>query len=333
VPRKPTPNLSDAVAQYLGSRRNLATSTLLNDQAVLRKFARGVGIDREVGHLTPEQIEAHFRTLDGHRASSWNKARQRIGLFQVYGRNHGWVRGPDWFRDVPKRTVPAIERLRLSPIELVELPGLVQDPRDRALLAIAVNTGLRSGEIASLTIGDVDLDLAELYVYRSKSKRDDRLPITATLDRELRRWLTSYTEIVGPLDAKMLLVPGRHVPKYDAAVKGWGLGELNPRARIRKPHAVVQRALTAMNVETTWQEGLHTVRRSVGRAVFDHASASGHDSALRLTAALLGHKNVATTELYIGTDQDRRRRDDLLKAKDFLPSEQISAVTRLKSAR
>ncbi|HEY5202674.1 MAG TPA: tyrosine-type recombinase/integrase, partial [Acidothermaceae bacterium] len=166
--------MSDAVAQYIGSRRNLATSTLLNDQAVLRKFARGVGVDREIGYVTPEQIEAHFRTLDGQRASSWNKARQRIGLFQVYARNHGWVRGPDWFRDVPKRTVPSIERMRLSPIELAELPSLAQDPRDRALLAIAVHTGLRSGEVASLRIGDVDLELRELYVFRSKSQRDDR---------------------------------------------------------------------------------------------------------------------------------------------------------------
>jgi len=94
--------------------------------------------------------------------------------------------------DVGTMAVPRMERFRLAPDQLVAVLDVVSDPRERALIAVCLNTALRSSEVTALRIKDVDLSDGELYVVRQKSKSDDRLKITPALDRELRQWLTTY---------------------------------------------------------------------------------------------------------------------------------------------
>jgi len=59
------------------------------------------------------------------------------------------------------------------------------EPRDRAVLACAMNTGMRSGEIARLLVGVVDLDTLTLHVWVSKSLIEDDVPITSDLAAEM----------------------------------------------------------------------------------------------------------------------------------------------------
>src|SRR6185437_10188748 len=183
--RRETPTVQEAVTRYMESRHTLAHTSWLNDHSVLRRFAQGVGSDRHLGSVTPERVERFLASISGQKPMSYNKIRSRVSLFLTYSERHGWVRN-DLLVDVEKMRVPRVERFRLAPTELVSFLDVIEDPRDRGLVATAMNTALRGGEITTLRIKDLDLEDGELYVMRSKSQRDDRLVLTPALDRELR---------------------------------------------------------------------------------------------------------------------------------------------------
>lgn len=148
------------------------------------------------------------------------------------------------------------------------------------------------------------------------------------LQRELRRWLTTYTEELQAqglaLTDDMLLLPSRThgqfsyaagdpTARYKHMVQTFHRGSLRPYDELRKPFRIAQRAFTAFGIEHQRGMGIHTFRRSCARAVFESLTEHGYDRALRSTMSLLGHKNSATTELYLGlslgrTDGSNRRR-------------------------
>lgn len=338
MPRKTTPTLEDALEDYLRSRHHLSPNTLANDGSVLRRFIRDLGAGRQVGNVTPHQVERWFAitcVAANPKASSYNKVRQRVGGFVNYCSRHGWVK-TDLLQDVGRRTVPQVERQRLTPDQMLQLLDAVADPRERGLLACAMHTGMRASEITTIKMADVDLDRGEIYFYRSKTSSDDRLPITAGLDRELRRWIAHYvTELGAPIASAMLLFPARQPPRLRGGnVPGEArimrLGDLQPFKPIAHPQRVVQKAMRAIGFDLTFQEGVHTLRRSSARAFFEHltehAGEPGYDSALRTTASFLGHKNTTTTELYLGLAGDRRKRDAILRGKDFLNPSPVARI-------
>ena len=344
MPRKITPTMRQALNQYLLSRHDLSAATLGNDRSVLQRFIRGVGDDRQIGNVTPLQVERWFATecaMTNKKESSYNKARQRVGLFLRYCARHGWVR-LDLLQDVRKKDEPKVERVRLDPDAMLRLLDVVSDPLERGLIACAINTGLRAGEITRIKIKDVDLNLGEIYVFRSKTKGDDRIPITARLDQELRRWMTSYSRELGEVTLvnEMLLFPARHAPRLAGGNEPgepriMRLGALQPYRANGHPARIIQRALPKVGITVTFQEGLHTVRRSTARALFEYISANsgqpGYDSALRVTASFLGHASTATTELYLGLSGDRRKRDEILRGNDFLPPDRVPNVIQIRA--
>lgn len=322
MPRKTTPKLSEALKQYLLIRAtHVAKSTLANDQALLRKFVRDVG-DPQTHLLDPVTVETWFAgEAARQQPSSYNKVRTRVRTFVSFCVRRGWL-GADPTADVRTRRVVKKERLRLSRAQMWQLIEVTDNPRDRGMLATACNTGLRSSDLVSLTVGDVDLSQSLLRVEVQKTGDLDWLPITVDLDHELRGWLNWYAQRMAYMGVRLehdfLLFPaiGHRNVRRNGKVQFWG--DPQPTHALSHPARVVQRALGRIGVQVTAHEGFHTIRRSVGRAVFEQASAEGHDGALRITAAVLGHKNVATTEGYLGISHDRVKRDALLKGRSLL---------------
>lgn len=190
------------------------------------------------------------------------------------------------------------------------------------MLALAANTGLRASDVTGLRLQDVDLERGELRVHVHKTGRLDHLPITADLDRELRRWLGWFTArmayIGQPMEGSFLLFPalGHRNVRRNGVMQFWG--DPQPHARLAHPARVVQRALQRIGIEDTTFCGFHTIRRSTARLMFDSLSQNNYDNALRLTASLLGHRATATTERYLGIDQDREKRNEFLRGRSLL---------------
>lgn len=332
--------LNEAVEDYVGYRAaRFAAQTVEQEGYLLRRFAASIG-DIQLRHLTPEHVtdwfygpagvrDAHV-TRDGvHREavkpSTHHYYPTRLASFFGFATKRGWIR-QDLLQDVQPMRLPVVKRQQPSPHMLLAMLDLAQNDRDRAYIATTINTGLRANEIASLCVGDVDLDGGWLLATISKSHEEDAFPITQDLDVELRRWLLAYEQQLGrPLLREYFLFPARK-----GSVYRWYKSEDGTKERRRTPEAwqperrmthterTIQHALRALGLPTKG-EGTHTVRRAVARHFFDSmADDVGYDNALRTVSAMLHHKSMATTEHYLGLSSEGKRRDERLRGQPFL---------------
>ena len=95
----------------------------------------------------------------------------------------------------------------LTQEEVRRLFGVVSSPRDRALFAILYLYGLRVGEVAFLSVGDVDLERSRIVVRRSKGGVWTERPLFSAVARLLRRYFGEAA--LSPTDP---LFPGRSGP-------------------------------------------------------------------------------------------------------------------------
>lgn len=331
--------LFQAVEAYVDLRRTqCAHATVINESSALWRFARSVG-NIQVRHLGQHHAEAWFTGRSGlprtlTKPASFNYNRRRLSLFFKYCAAKGWLRS-DPLTNIRAQPIPRTERLRLAPDQLLALLDTPASPRDRAFLAVAINTAARAGEITGLLVGDVDLAGGNLLLRITKTDEEDLMPITADLDAELRSWLTIYATGLGsPLTPAARLFPAYSGPRwaYSTGAEGEKVkrtiaGTWRPTEPLQGPAGIVHSALRALGYPTKG-EGVHTIRRSVARYYFDSRAADGYDSALRATSSLLHHRNSATTETYLGLSQEKRRRDETMRGRPFLSAAVDSGKVR-----
>jgi integrase/recombinase XerC len=173
----------------------------------------------------------------------------------------------------------------LRPAEADELiaetlrPSADDDPveaavalRDRAILELLYGSGLRVGEVASLTTDRVDLDGARVSVM-GKGAKERRVPLSDPAVDALDRWLRRGRPVLttAPTDSLFLNRKHKSMSPRDvrAMVDGYAGGVL-PGRRV----------------------GPHTLRHSFAT----HLLEGGAD--IRAVQELLGHSSVATTQRY-----------------------------------
>lgn len=328
--------------EYLDFRRSsgVAKGTLRNDLATLRRFMQVNGnlLLKSVddSHVTrylevagktrsAASLGIDFQVLRGF--FDWGRRTRRMALDQ----------DPMAGRKAPKAMQK--ERRRVAVGQFPELLDAVPHPRDRICLALGLYLFLRASEITSLKIGRVGLQAGEILVDVHKSKLQDVMPICSELDEELRRWFSYYTKLTGAsLAPDLYLVPARTKGRFARdPVTGLFTAErivseqLTPAKPVQQPEKIAQRALRGIGFLAEdvggQQEGIHTLRRSGGRALFDalqqaepYEDENGkviHPPSypIRQVQSMLHHANQATTERYIGLEPDRWERDRLLRGR------------------
>jgi integrase len=238
---------------------------------------------------------------------------------------------------------PERRRLMIPRQDFGKLLDAATHPRDRMVVALGLYLFLRQGEVASLRLGDVDLDEGTVHVTVHKTGQIDPMPITKQLDRELRRWFTWYSVDAGPLQPDWYLCPSKLPPKFAStgqrrlAPVVRPTGNLRPTAKMTHVEDCAKRALLAAGFPIrdaegkSTMEGIHTLRRSGARALFDDmADNRGYDGAGRLVQAMLHHKNFTMTERYLQIDLDRKRRDDILRGQSMFTEVDTSNVVELR---
>lgn len=331
----------DEYIRGLESRRR-SPETIRVDVGVLGRFVRDVG-DLQLVNLKPHHIENWFYStgglMDEHRteqygrktntaisASTHNQYRSRLKVFFDWCGKRGYIKS-DLLEHVEPLKVPAKHRQRPAPVTLLRIMDAASNARDRAWIATALNTALRSTEIKRIVVGDVDLEAGFMEVTITKTGDVDDQPISSDLDVELRRWMVAYAEQIGrPLEHDDLLFPARQ----GGLISHYDIDEEGNRVMVRHPHVwlpkqkmgrteqIIKSALESLDLPTRY-EGTHTIRRAVALAYFESVSRDQGDvAALRETAALLHHKNLHTTERYLGMTAEKTRRDRRLRGKPFL---------------
>ncbi|MGA2513277.1 MAG: tyrosine recombinase [Candidatus Limnocylindrales bacterium] len=176
-------------------------------------------------------------------------------------------------------------------VELVRALAL----RDVAIVETAYAAGLRVSELASLTIGSVDLKRGEVRVIGKGRK--ERLSL---LGRPARAALARYLEDGRPVLADRAAAPNRTAAAADDAERGClFLNHLGSSLGVRGMRYRLERLRLAAGLPAGVSP--HTLRHSFATHLLD----GGAD--LRVVQELLGHESLATTQVYTHVSPARLR--------------------------
>jgi integrase/recombinase XerD len=157
--------------------------------------------------------------------------------------------------------------------------------RDHALLALALQTGLRVSELTALTRADVHLGPGPHVRCTGKGRKERFTPLTAQVTRLLRAWL--HERGGGPADP--LFPTSRGQPLSRDAVE----------LLVARHARTAQASSPALRSKTVTP---HVLRHSAAMALL-HA---GTD--ITVIALWLGHERAETAQIYIHADQTIKQR-------------------------
>jgi integrase/recombinase XerD len=171
-----------------------------------------------------------------------------------------------------------VERLLAAPD-----PRTPPGRRDRAMLELLYATGLRASELVSLGMNDVDLE-ARMVLARGKGSKERLVPLGSPAADAIRLYLSG---------ARQRLLRGRRSRDLFVTPRGgrmtrqgfWKLIARHARG------AGIARAISP-----------HKLRHSFAT----HLLAGGAD--LRAVQAMLGHADIATTQIYTHVERGQARR-------------------------
>lgn len=314
--------IQEAADRYVEFRaaNRAAPNTVAGIARALRYFCEAAG-NIPVGAIDHEHLDEWLLFRSHLSEASLNTDRSALTGFLKWCRVRGYhERGELLMEAVPAVAVPDKQRRRVPMAEFPALLDAAEHPRDRILVALGLFLFLRASEAVALRLKDVDLQSGYVHVTVFKNKTVDDMPISLELDTELRRWLRWYGIHHGPLHEDMLLVPSRLPGGY---APGGGYAHplhVNPYKVHNTAARTVRAALHLHGWESTRMEGMHTLRRSGARALFDSLTQQGVDGAMRRVQAMLHHKQMITTEHYIGLNIDRAQRDKATRGHRLYPA-------------
>ncbi len=184
-----------------------------------------------------------------------------------------------------------VERLLMAP-DTSTVPGL----RDRTILEVLFSTGLRVSEMAKLDIDKIDLKEREFGII-GKGRRARVVFISERANVWLGRYLSARTD---PYRALWVRVP--RSGDWDPT-----MGNEKARLSVRGIQRIVEKYRRAAGIAIKGSP--HILRHSFATTLLQQ----GAD--LRSVQEMLGHKNVATTQIYthVTNPQLKKIHDQFLK--------------------
>ena len=320
-----TKSLSDAIDEFLLYRRNTySKATALASGQTLGKFLALTG-NIPMRNLSVQHAERFQAKLlaKGQKPNTVNSRMNQLRAFSKWAVTHRYI--PTSFVGTV-RALPVQEKSRMR-VHVNDFPRLLDAadrPDRRVLIALGLYLFLRGGEINTLRVGDVDLDNNTIDVMVHKTRGFHEMPVSGELHAELVRWFAEYEKDIGrPLRATDYLIPA-HVPVGPREVPR-ETGRYNPEKRQLLPYQHVQRTLEKAGYPVRdldgklLGEGVHTLRRSGARALFDAlvegrvGGPAARDDALRLVMTMLHHSSIQITEHYLGLEADRIKLDKAIR--------------------
>ncbi len=283
------------LSQFLDSllvERGLSPRTTASYRSDLTAF---------LAHLSPTEL-ADLGGIDRRRLTAFLMDGRRAGLrpstlarrlvalkmfFRFLVAEGHLSRNPAENLDAPRlwRTLPEV----LSPADLDRLlrspdPRHPRGLRDRALLELLYACGLRVSELTSLRPEDLHFDDGYIRVL-GKGRKQRLVPVSTAA----ARLVTDYLDRVRPLFAAESTVAHREV---FLSIRGKPL----TRARIWQ---LVREHATAANLPPSLHP--HLLRHSFAGHLLEGGAP------LRAIQEMLGHADIATTQIYTHVDQQRLR--------------------------
>ena len=282
---------ADAYEAYLREGRALATATIVNYVPFVRDFLRHCFGAKpvELSCLGASDVLGFVR----HQAPRLHRKRAKLMTtalrsFLRYARYRGEVDVdlaaavpvvPNWsMTTIPRAIAPDQIRQLLASIDRRSGTGR----RDYAIVLLLARLGLRSGEVASLTLDDVDWKAGQLTVH-GKSGRRNELPLPA----EVGEAIAAYLQDGRPHSASRFVFLRAKAP-----VRGFrgasGIG------------SIVRHALQRGGVDSP-SMGAHQFRHGLATEMLRQGASLGE------IGDVLGHRQLQTTSIYTKVDIDALR--------------------------
>lgn len=273
--------LMEKFREYLWLELGLSDNTIKAYVSDLRLFANWLN-DRDAGlqFATTAHVLDYLATRVKLGRSIRTSARLLSSLKRFYlllARDGITTQDPTALVDAPKSVRSPPMSLSEQEVELIlQAPdlGSVEGLRDRAMLEVAYASGLRVSELISLTVAQVDIRSAEIFIA-GKCDRVRRLPVAAPAIQFLEQYLqNARDEMLKRHEISELLFITR---------RGAGLTRQAFWYRVKKyaVEAGIGKPLSP-----------HTLRHAFA------AHLVNHDADLRVVQHLLGHSCISTTQIY-----------------------------------
>jgi integrase/recombinase XerD len=279
----------DAFVAYLRAERGLSPRTV---EAYARDLVEYLDALRQARVGMPEavrqeHVRGHLATL-GRRLSARSQARH-LAAIRMF---HRFLIAERHAPADPTEQVETPRQARRLPVFLTldEVEALLEAPRDttpaglrdRAMLHVLYATGLRVSELVGLSVNSVQLD-ACYVVARGKGDKERLVPLGRRAVAEVRAWLGR---------GRPVLLRGRASRALFVGPRGTAL----TRQGVWK---LLRRYALAAGIKKRLSP--HKLRHSFAT----HLVERGAD--LRVVQAMLGHADLATTQIYTHVDGRRLR--------------------------
>lgn len=317
--------LSDAIDAFLADRRakGYSKGSIRNEGAALRHLLADVG-NIDTRRMRPQHIDIFWASHTGWSEGTMNRTRAHLSVFFKWAQARGYMsRSADLLAGSRNLRVPQKPRVIIPQSSFTTLLESARNPRSRIAVAIGLYLFARISETEDLRWADVNFDTKEVSVYRRKTRTIDVLPLCEELEKELLRWRLTYASIAGhEVQPSWYVIPGSSSPlRYGAkGTKGFTVVEKVQYLPTRR--ANLAKAIRLVLEEADYfqkGEGGHTLRRSGAVALYNQLTTVGHDRAIRIVQAMLGHSSIKTTEVYLRLSLDRKVRNDLIAGKPMFP--------------
>ena len=274
---------TDSFLEYLAAERNYSSATIesyAKDLSMFQEFLEGLNPDASWTAVEAGDVrEWVIYLLDEQRmsASSVNRKLSALRSFYKYLRRVGRVSINPMEKVVaPKKKRPLPYFVRESEMDkLLELTAedrSFKGIRDRLILMMFYETGIRRAELLGMTDASVDLKAKQIKVTGKRNKQRI-VPFGKELESEINAYRTAREETLG-----QQTFPALFVTEEGTAMK---------ETQISK---IVKDNLS--KVTTIKKRSPHVLRHSFATAMLNnHAD-------LTSIQKLLGHESVATTEIY-----------------------------------
>lgn len=290
----------DGQAAEFGAARN----TLLAYGRDLKDFADWCA-HRHIGFVAVDRaaVEAYLLSCDAQGLSKATRARRLSSIRQMFrfARDEGWckenpalrISGPGASQKLPS-SLSQDDVGRIIDASAVKGRNLTERLRNRALVELLYATGMRVSELVGLPLAAVSGD-PKMILVRGKGDKERMVPLSTPARAALREWLAHRENIEAKAKTEGQMIWSAKAARF--LFPGPGVDGHLTRQHF---YLLIKDIAAAGGVDPT-RVTPHTLRH----AFATHLLAGGAD--LRVIQTLLGHADIATTEIYTHVLEDQLR--------------------------
>jgi site-specific recombinase XerD len=196
-----TPSLDKALHEFLldGRARQFTAPTLDHYRSRLGSFVQWAAAQDDapatVADVTPRLLRSYLVSLqERNLASNTQHTHARaVRAFLNFCKREGWLKQSP-FDAVKMPRADKVEKLAFSDEDVRRLLRACDTARERALLLVLMDTGIRATELCNLDVADVDLDTQAVTVRLGKGRKDRTTYLGARAARAVSRYLAERTD-------------------------------------------------------------------------------------------------------------------------------------------